>query len=170
MKQKAISLFIICLIISLNICAQTDKKNTYDVGFDPMTQGFYIGFDRAIINYSVGLDFGSSFGLVMPLNVSLSLDNALYFGALNKFNMKTWHVNARLAYSKILVENKPSVLFIVSSVGKIFSLNEMLGLNIELGVGYQVLDDWGQSLIGGPGKTYYFEQGFTPDIRIELKF
>jgi hypothetical protein len=169
MKLKFTSLFITCLLCSFIVCAQTDKKNTHNVGFDPITQGFYIGFDHAIQDYSIGLDFGSSLGLVLPLNVSVCLDNAVYFGKPNKYNIKTWHVNARLAYSKILVENKPNILYIVPSIGKIFSLNEKLGLNIEVGVGYQVLDDWGESLEGS-GTTYHFDQGFTPNIRIELKF
>ena len=110
MKQKIISVFITCMLCSVIVCAQTDKKNTYNIGLDPITQGFYIGLDHAIQDYSIGLDVGSSFGLVLPLNVSLSLDNAFYFGKPNKYNMKTWHANARLAYSKILVENKPNLL------------------------------------------------------------
>jgi hypothetical protein len=36
------------------------RRNTYTVGFDPMTQGFYIGFDHVIQDYSIGLDLGSS--------------------------------------------------------------------------------------------------------------
>jgi hypothetical protein len=169
MKQKIISLFIFCLLFSFIVCGQSEKKSTYNLGFDPITQGIYLGFDHAIHNYSIGLDVGSSFGLVLPLNVSVSLDNAVYFAKPNKYNLKTWHVNARLAYTKLVVENKPNILHIVPSVGKIFSLNEKVGLNLELGVAYQVLDDWGEPMIGG-GTTYYFDQGFTPNIRIELKF
>jgi len=169
MTRKIISLFISCFLFSTVITAQTDKKNSYNVGYDPITQGLYLGFDHAIQNYSIGLDAGSSFGIIMPLNVSLSLDNAFYFGRPNKYNMKTWHVNARLAYSKILVENKPNLLFIVPSLGKTFSLNEKLGLNIELGYGFQVLDDWGNSL-DGYGTTYYFGGASGPIFRVELKF
>jgi hypothetical protein len=169
MKQKIISLFISCILFSVIVYGQSDKKSTYNLGFDPITQGIYLGFDQAIQNYAIGLDVGSSFGLVLPLNVSVSLDNALYFGKQNKYNIKTWHVNARLAYTKILVENKPNLLHIVPSIGKIFSLNEKLGLNLEVGVAYQVLDDWGEPMIGS-GTTYYFDQGFTPNIRIEFRF
>lgn len=169
MNRKTISLFILCFLFSTVITAQTDKKNTYNVGYDPITQGLYFGFDHAIQNYSIGLDAGSSFGIVMPLNVSLCLDNAFYFGGQNKYNMKTWHVNTRLAYSKVLTENKPNILFIVPSFGKTFSLNEKLGLNIELGYGFQVLDDWGNSLLGS-GTTYYFDRASGPIFRVELKF
>ncbi|MDD4993752.1 MAG: hypothetical protein PHR83_16140 [Paludibacter sp.] len=170
MKRKIISCFISCFLFSTAITAQTDKKNTYNVGYDPITQGLYLGFDHAIHNYSIGLDLGSSLGLVMPLNVSLCLDNAYFFGKQNKYNMKTWHVNARLAYSKLLVENKPNILYIVPSIGKTFSLNEKLGLNIELGYGFQVLDDWGKSMTGGNSITYYYGGVSNPNIRIELKF
>ncbi len=169
MKHTIISLFVICLLFPLIVCAQTDKIHPYNVGFDPITQGLYLGFDHAIQDYSIGLDLGSSFGLVLPLNFSVCLNNAFYFGKPNKYNMKAWHVNARMAYSKTLVENKPNVLYLVPSVGKIISMNEKLGLNIELGLGYQVLDDWGKPLTGS-GTTYHFEQGFTPNIRVELKF
>lgn len=169
MKRKIILLFSACFLFSISISAQTDKKTTYNVGFDPITQGLYFGFDHAIHNYSVGLDAGSSFGLIMPLTVSLCLDNAFYLGKPNKYNMKTWHANARLAYSKMLVENKPNILYIVPSIGKIFPLNEKLGLDVDLGYGFQVLDDWGEPMIGS-GTTYYFGGISTPNIRIGLKF
>lgn len=169
MNRKIILFSIACFLFTTLTTAQTDKKNSYNVGFDPVTQGLYFGIDRTIKNYSIGLDAGSSFGILMPLNVTLSLDNVVYFGRQNKYNLKTWHVNARLAYSKILVENKPNLLFIVPSVGKTFSLNKKLGLNIELGYGFQVLDDWGNSLIGS-GTTYYSGGASGPIIRAELKF
>jgi hypothetical protein len=44
-----------------------------------------IGLDHAIQFY-IGLDLGSSFGLVLPLKVSVCLDNAVYFGKSNKYN------------------------------------------------------------------------------------
>ena len=169
MKRKIFSLFISCFLFTGIVSAQTTKNNTYNVGYDPVTQGLYVGFDHSIDNYSIGLDVGSSFGFIMPLNVTLCLDNAFYFGSQNKYDLKTWHVNARLAYSKIVVENKPNVLFVVPSFGKIFSLNEKLGLNIELGYGFQILDDWGKPLIGS-GSAYHFDKVSGPIVRVELKF
>jgi len=170
MNRKIISVVISCFLFSTFITAQIDRKNTYNVGYDPITQGLYVGFDHEIHDYSIGLDLGSSFGLVQPLNVTLSLDNAFYFGEQNKYNLKTWHVNARLAYSKIVVENKPSILYIIPSIGKTFNLNEKLRLNIELGYGFQVLDDWGRPMDGGGSTTYYYGGVSNPNILIELKF
>ena len=80
MKLKIISILISVFLFSYAITAQTNKKITYNVGYDPITQGLYVGFDRAIHDYSIGLDLGTSMGLVQPLNVSLCLDNVLYFG------------------------------------------------------------------------------------------
>lgn len=169
MKGKTISLAIFLLVFSTLISAQSRKKNTHNIGFDPVTQGMYIGFNHAINSYAIGLDLGSSLGIGIPLSASLSLDNALYFGNTNKYNLKTWHVNARFAYSKILVENKPNVLYVVPSIGKTVNLNHKLGLNIELGYGFQVLDDWGNPSIGS-GTTYYFGGISNPIFRIELQF
>lgn len=169
MKRKIISLIISLFIFSTLISAQSKKKNTHNIGYDPVTQGLYLGFNHAIHSYSIGLDLGSSLGIGIPLSASLSLDNAFYFGNTNKYNLKTWHINARLAYSKILVENKPNVLYIVPSIGKTISLNEKLGLNIELGYGFQVLDDWGHALTGS-GTTYYFGGISNPIFRLELQF
>jgi hypothetical protein len=169
MKLKITSILISVFLFSYAITAQANKKITYNVGYDPITQGLYVGFDRAIHNYSIGLDLGSSMGIVQPLNISLCLDNALYFGKLSKYSIKAWHVNIRLAYSKMLVDNKPNILYIVPSIGKTFSLNEKLCLNIELGYGFQVLDDWGEPIIGS-GTTHYYGSVSNPNIRIELKF
>jgi hypothetical protein len=169
MKLKTISLFIACLLFSFSASAQTERRHIYNFGIDPITQGLYLGFDHAIRNYSVGLDVGTSFGLLMPLNVTVCLDNAFYFGNPNKYNLRTWHVNARFAYSKILVENKPSILYIVPSIGKTFSLNKMFGLSIDLGYGFEVLGDWGEPMVGS-GSTYYFGDVSFPTMRIELKF
>lgn len=152
------------------VSAQTVEKNTYNIGYDPITQGLYVGFNNTIKRYSVGFDIGSSFGVIMPLNVSLCIDNAWYFGKPDKYNLRKWHTNVRLAYSKILVENKPNVLYIVPSIGKVFNLSNKLGLNIELGYGFQVLDDWGNQLIGEGYSAYYFGGLSTPNIRIELQF
>jgi hypothetical protein len=170
MKRKSISLLISLFLFASVISAQTAERKTHNVGYDPITQGLYFGFNYPIHAYSIGLDIGSSLGLAMPLYVSLCLDNALYFGKPNKYNIKTWHVNARFAYSKILVNNKPNVLYIVPSVGKTFSLNEKLGLNIDLGYAFQVLDDWGEELIGEGFTSFYFGGTSIPNIRIELNF
>jgi len=148
------------------LSAQSNKNNSYNIGVDPITQGFYIGFDHAIHDYSIGADVG--LGIFLPLNVSLCLDNAYFFGKENKYDHKTWHVNCRLAYSKILINNQPNLLFIVPSFGKTFYLNEKLGINIELGYGFQLLDDWGSSMEGGT--NFYFGEVSTPNIRLELKF
>ena len=148
------------------LSAQSNKNNSYNIGVDPITQGFYIGFDHAIHDYSIGADIG--LGIFLPLNVSLCLDNAYFFGKENKYDHKTWHVNCRLAYSKILINNQPNLLFIVPSFGKTFYLNEKLGINIELGYGFQLLDDWGSSMEGGT--NFYFGEVSTPNIRLELKF
>jgi hypothetical protein len=169
MKKKNKSLFFLSLIFPFAISAQTDKVNTNNIGLDPVTQGFYVGFNYSFNNYEFGLDLGSSFGFVMPLNVNLSIDNAIYFGKENKFNIKSWHVNARAAYSKVLVENKPQLLFLIPSFGKVFSLNEKLGINVELGYAFQVLDDWGEDMIGG-GTLYHFGGMSNPNVRVELKF
>lgn len=166
MKRKIIALFITSFLFSCIISAQTDKNNSYNIGVDPITQGFYVGFDHAIHDYSIGVDAG--LGVFLPLNISLCVDNALYFGKANKYDHKTWHINGRIAYSKILVDNKPNLLFIVPSIGKTFYLNEKLGINVELGYSFQLLDDWGSSLMGGT--NYYFGGVSTPNIRLELKF
>jgi hypothetical protein len=169
MKNKMISLLISCFIFSSVVSAQTAGKHMYNFGFDPVTQGLYGGYNHSFGNYSLGLDVGSSFGMIVPLNVSLCLDNAWYFGKPNKYNLKTWHLNTRLAYSKLLVENKPNVLYVIPAIGKAFSLNEKLGLNIELGYAFQLLDDWGQSLTGS-GTTYYFGGVSNPNLRLEFRF
>lgn len=168
MTRKIIALIITSLYFSCTILAQTDKNVSYNVGVDPITQGFYVGFDRAIHNYSIGFDVG--LGVFLPLNVSLCVDNAFYFGNVNKYDHKTWHINGRIAYSKVLVDNKPSLLFIVPSIGKTFYFNERLGINIEFGYGFQLLDDWGNGMVGGGGTIYYFGGVSTPNIRLELKF
>jgi hypothetical protein len=166
MKQKISLIIITGFLFQGIISAQTTKNNSYNVGVDPITQGFYVGFDHAIHDYSIGVDVG--LGVFMPLNVSLCVDNAFYFGKVNKYDHKTWHVNGRIAYSKILVDNKPNMLFIIPSFGKTFCLNEKLGINVELGYGFQVLDDWGSSLMGGT--SYYFKGVSSPNIRIEFKY
>ena len=168
MKLKIISLFISCFLFSSVISAQADKRNTYNAGIDPITQGFYFGFDHAIHDYSIGVDAGSSLGLFMPLSVSLCLDNALYFGKVNKYEHKTWHINGRIAYSKMFTSYKPNLLFLVPSIGKSFYLNEKLALNFELGYNFELLNDPGK---GPDGTSYtYFGGMTTPNIRVELKF
>jgi len=166
MRQNFYSSILSFFLFSGILSAQTNKNNSYNIGIDPITQGFYIGFDHAIHNYSIGADVG--LGIFLPLNVSLCLDNAYFFGKENKYDHKTWHVNCRLAYSKILINNQPNLLFIVPSFGKTFYLNEKLGINIELGYGFQLLDDWGSSMEGGT--NFYFGEVSTPNIRLELKF
>jgi len=168
MKQKITTLFIFSFLLSSILSAQTDRKNSYNIGIDPISQGFYVGFDHAIHNYTIGFDAGTSLGVFLPLNVSLCMDNAFYFGKANKYDQKTWHINGRIAYTKILVDNAPNLLFVVPSIGKTFYLNEKLGINVELGYDFQLLDDWGNSLIGGT--SYYFGGVSTPNIRVELKF
>jgi hypothetical protein len=169
MKTKIILLSVIGLLFSLATSAQAHKDFKSNVGFDPITQGFYLGFDNTNYNHVIGLDLGSSFGFVMPLNVTLSLDNAFYFGKLNNYGIKTLHANARASYSQILVENKPMLFFLTPSVGNVFSLNDKLALNMEVGYTFQVLNDWGEGLIGG-GTIYHFGGMSSPTIRIELMF
>jgi len=157
-----ISFFLFSGILS----AQINKNISYNIGIDPITQGFYIGFDHAIHNYSIGVDVG--LGIFIPIIASLSVDNAYYFGSENKYNHKTWHVNCRLAYSKILIDNQPNLLFIIPSFGKTFYLNEKFGINIEFGYGFQLLEDWKNTRMEDTG--IYFGGASTPDIRLELKF
>jgi hypothetical protein len=162
-----ISLLIISFFLFSNILsAQTNKNNSYNIGIDPITQGFYIGFDHAIHNYSFGADVG--LGIFIPIIVSLSVDNAYYFGRINKYDQKTWHFNCRLAYSKILIDNQPNLLFIIPSFGKTFYLNDKFGINLEIGYGFQLLDEWKKTSLEGVG--LYFGGASTPDIRLELKF
>ena len=168
MNRKIISLFISCFLFSSLITAQTDKKNTYNVGYDPITQGLYFGFDHAIHDYSIGVDLGSSLGLLVPPSVSLCLDNSLYFGKVNKYEHKTWHINGRIAYSKILVGYKSNLLFLVPAIGKTFYLNKNLGLNIELGYAFETLNDPGAGWSGGTSISLGGTS--TPNIRVELKF
>lgn len=170
-NSYAMRLYIRFLIISFFISsvvlsAQTKNSNSYNIGIDPISQGFYIGFDHAIHNYSIGVDVG--LGIFIPIIASLSVDNAYYFGRENKYNRKTWHINCRLSYSKILIDNQPNLLFIVPSFGKTFYLNEKFGINIELGYGFQLLKDWKITKLEGAG--IYFGGASTADIRLELKF
>ena len=168
MKQKISLLFISCFLFSTVISAQANKSISYHIGIDPITQGFYFGFDRAIHDYSIGVDAGSSFGLFMPLSFSVCLDNAWYFGKVNQYDHKTWHVNGRIAYSKMVAGYKPNLLFLAPSIGKSFYLNEKLALNIELGYNFELLNDPGA---GPDGTSYsYFGGMTTPNIRVELKF
>jgi len=169
MKRKIIALFIISFLFSGIILAQTDKNNSYNVGLDPITQGFYWGFDHRIKDYSIGVDVGSSLGLIVPFDITLCVDNALYFGKANKYDYKTWHINARIAYSKVLVYNQENLLFLVPSIGKTFYINEKLGINIELGYDFELLNDWGRGIDGGP-PTIHFGGVSTPNLRLELKF
>ena len=166
MKLNISILIISFFLFSGILSAQINKNNTYNIGIDPITQGFYIGFDHAIHDYSIGGDVG--LGIFIPIIASLSVDNAYYFGRINKYDHKTWHVNCRLAYSKILIDNQPNFLFIVPSFGKTFYLNDKFGINLEFGYGFQLLNEWKNTSIEGAG--IYFGGASTPDVRIELKF
>lgn len=168
MKRKISTLFICSFLFSCVIFAQTENKNSYNLGIDPFTQGLYVGFDHPIHDYSIGVDVGSSLGLIMPFSISLCVDNAFYFGNVNKYDRKTWHINGRVAYSKVLAGYKPNLLFLVPSIGKSFYLNENLAFNIELGYDFELLNDPG---VGFDGASFgYFGGMTTPNIRLELKF
>ena len=169
MKRKIITLFIASFLFSGLIIAQTEKKNTQNVGFDIITQGFYWGIDHRIKDYSIGVDVGSSLGLIVPPDISLCVDNGLYFGKANKYDNKTWHINARVAYSKVLVYSQENLLFLVPSIGKTFYINEKLGINVELGYDFELLNDWGRGMDGGPS-TIRLGGESHPNIRVELKF
>ncbi len=169
MNRKIIALFITCFLFSSIISAQSEKKNSQNVGFDLITQGFYWGIDHRIKDYSIGVDVGSSFGLLVPPDISLCVDNALYFGKVNKYDNKTWHINARAAYSKVLVYSQENLLFLVPSIGKTFYINEKLGINVELGYSFELLNDWGRGMSGGPS-TIHLGGMSIPNLRVELKF
>ncbi len=168
MKQKFISTIICSLLFSGIISAQTENNNTYNFGYDPITQGIYLGFDHPIKDYSIGVDVGSSFGVFLPVTISLCIDNALYFGKANKYDHKTWHVNGRIAYSKGFTGYKPHLLFLVPSIGKSFYLNDKLALNLDLGYNFELLND---NSNGPYGITYIYFGGLkSPNIRLELRF
>ena len=154
MNRKIFAFFISSFLFSGLILAQTEKNNTQNVGFDLITQGFYWGIDYRIKDYSIGVDVGSSLGLLVPPDISLCVDNALYFGKANKFDKKTWHINARIAYSKVLVYSQENLLFLVPAIGKTFYINDKLGINVELGYSFELLNDWGKGMLGGPSTIH----------------
>jgi len=169
MKRKLLILVVLFITLTGTIFAQSPKNNRLNTGVDIFAQGFYVVIDHRIKDYSIGVDVGTSLGVTFPLDLTLTLDNALYFGKENKYNEKTWHVNGRLTYGLLLQNDPTSVLFLVPSVGKCFFLNKNLGLNIDLGIDFQLLNDKGS---GGPmgSSSIGVGQRVLPSLRFELRF
>jgi hypothetical protein len=93
------------------------------------------------------------------------LDNAYFWGNLNKYDIKSWYLDARLIYYKSFQPNTTwKVLQICPSIGKEFSLTKSTGINLDLGPSILLhanrTDDNGEKV----GWIY----PIYPEFRIEL--
>jgi hypothetical protein len=170
MKIKAIVLALVFACFSK--VAQAQCYTSLNAGFDPFSQGFYAGIDHQIHDYSIGFDLGTSLGAIHPAEyLSFTLDNNYYFGSKNKFDLKTWHINARLTYETIYKEltNKPKRFSMTPAIGKSFNLDRHWAINIDLGLNIQ-LSNSGNNYLVGAGENYDFNNAILPDLRIELKY
>lgn len=174
MYRLTIILLFITTTITGQASGQTLEPQTINAGFDPLAQGFYLGFDHRIGNYTAGLDIGSSFGVVLPKNFyTLTFDNNFYFGALNDFSKKTWYLNTRLIASKIIdtKTSEPFKLGIAPGIGKNLTLNYHWSLNLGVGVQIPVYIPQPEYtyIPGGQHQNYAFENVPTLSLRVELK-
>jgi|BarGraIncu00222A_1022003.scaffolds.fasta_scaffold31890_3 hypothetical protein len=170
MKVKVFILALICF--STVASAQRTDQTSFNVGFNPISQGFYAGLDYQIKNYSIGFDLGTSLGTIYPSDyLSFSLENNYYFGSENKYNLKTWHINARLGYETIYesLSNKPKRLSLIPAIGKSFSLNPHWSVNIDCGLNLQLYKSDNGGLVGS-GVNYDLNNAVVPDLRIELRY
>jgi len=165
-------LFILIGFISQTLGAQSpmvNKGNFYS-GFDGR-QGFYLGFDHKFNTYSIGLDAGTSFGLIYPTQFySITLNNNLYFGKPNKYETKSWYGNVRITYSQIYQEwsNKPTLVSVNPAIGKQFNLSSRYGIGVDLGVNFMIMNRNASSTLIPIGTYFEFSNSAVPSIRLNL--
>lgn len=174
MSSKAFILIMLTFFLakSTKVISQTETKNKFNSGFD-IRSGFFAGFDHRFTNYSIGLDAGTSWGIVYPIEfVSLTLDNSYYFGNSDKYEYKTWYLNARLVYANIFEKfsNKPSMVLLVPGIGKDFNLTSKFGFSVSAGLAI-MLSNKDKAYTYIPTGTYYeFSNAITPNLRVEFNY
>lgn len=144
----------VCLPVGM-ISSQEVSPQAFNVGFAPLSQGFYLGFDHYAGNFSTGLDIGSSFGVLLPPHCyTLALDNNFYFGGRNNFGNKTWHLNTSIVAAKVIYpgSNEPFRLSITPGIGKHFALSYRWSISFGLGIQIPVYTPY-------PG--FQYSNGFT---------
>lgn len=166
-----LTVFGILLLSTFPGNAQTGHIS-YNAGVNPW-EGVFVGFDYKFNRYSVGVDAGSSLGLIFPAqSVSLTIDNNFYFGSPGKFGFETWHANARLGIFYLFKQNtnKPLMVFLIPAIGKEFYITSKLRINVDIGLDV-ILSNKDTSTPPIPtGTIYEINNRITPDVKLELKF
>jgi len=103
-----------------------------------LIQGYLIGVNYNYSqNLSVGIDIGSHLGLASNLDetlFSISIENNLHFGKVNRFDSKLWYFGQQIMYwVKDLSNATVKTLSITPTLGVMLSISESLGISLELG-------------------------------------
>jgi hypothetical protein len=158
------SLFFI-LHLSSSLSAQNSKyKANFGYG---IWESFHIGADIKFNNYSVGIDFGTSFG-TLPFDdnyFSVTLDNTYFIGKKNKYKLRSWYLNSRVIYWYFKDPNSLwDVIQICPSIGKEINFNKKIGINIDLGASISAYAHKNNKNMDDAGWLY----PINPEFRIEI--
>jgi len=171
MNKAKTFFFIATLLISIFTNAQKLKPDVFIIGAEPINQGFYLGFNHQINNYSIGIDLGTSLGVINPGSYyTFGIDNNFYFGTPNNRGEKTFHFSGNFLVSTIYDAgyNKPFRISLVPGVGNNFHVSDRVSLNFELGIQlpvYSTLIDENQYIYN----NYSFSYIPTPVLRVEIR-
>lgn len=99
-------------------------------------ESFYAGLDLQIKNVSFGLDIGTSFNTAQFDNkyFSVTFESTYYWGKENKYNFKSWYLNARIIYWSFSEPNTTwKVIQICPTIGREFNFTRKAGINFDIG-------------------------------------
>lgn len=115
------------------------QKGTFSVntGFG-IIQGYLVGGNYYYgQNLNVGIDIGSHLGLASNLDqtkLSISIENNLQFGTVNRFGYKAWYFGQQVMYwVKDLSYANVKTLSITPTLGVMLAISKSMGISIEFG-------------------------------------
>lgn len=136
--RKRIVLLIIIGFVSIPDCLFGQKGTiSVNTGFG-IIQGYLIGFNYNYTQYlNAGIDIGFHLGLASNLDqtkFSISIENNLQFGTINRFGYKPWFFGQQVMYwVKDLSYATVKTLSITPTLGVMLAISKSMGITIELG-------------------------------------
>ena len=105
---------------------------------DSRAKGFLVGGNYYYAqNLNVGIDIGSHLGLATNLDqtkFSVSIENNLQFGAVNRFGYKAWYFGQQVMYwVKDLSYANVKTLSVTPTLGVMLAISKSMGISIVLG-------------------------------------
>lgn len=140
MRKTIILLIVLVLIILIPVSGYGQvNKNRFET---KCGYGYYQGFNVGL-NYFYTENLKCGLGLGSHLNLSpfenqnhfnIQLENTLFFGNLNKHNIRAWYFNQQLMYwEQGRIDERWKIMSLGLNIGRTISITKRIGLALELG-------------------------------------